>query len=194
MRRILVLTFTPSAIALALVITLSVPAQAAFCIRMKLVPDTPDVGQPARLELRTLVPFPDESGSLHMEAQAIPATYPFRVRAIRPGGEEVPVQVQRSSQDPKLWIGHMAMDRAGAWQVRVLNFEPEEAGSEESRCYAALRVTVGEATDSSPQAGLELPGLLLLVLAILAGAAVIVTVLLRGPRISSRKKESSEFV
>lgn len=186
MQRILVRAVTLLA-TVALVNTTNMPAQAALCIRMTLSPPTPDVGQLARLELRTLVPFPDESGKLHMEAEAISATYPFRVMAIRPDGEEVLVQVERSNQDPKLWIGDVIMDRGGAWQVRILNFEPEGSGPEESRCYSALRVTVGEATDSSPQGGFKLLGLLPLVPAILAGAAAIALVVRQGRRSSAPK-------
>ena len=167
---------------MALVGALSGAAKGAMCIRMTLSPPSPEVGQVAILEITTFVPYLDGSGELQIKPETLP-TYPFRVRAIRPDGEAVTVPVEKSRRDPKLYVGHILIDRVGEWQVHVLNFEAE-GGPEEARCYSDLRAMVRDAPGSSHGWEATIGGWRFFMPVILAGAVVVTLIVWRVRRMS----------
>jgi hypothetical protein len=118
---------------------LAFPARAALCLRWE-SPPRANPGQRVAVAFRTLIPL--ASGELKPHATL---DYPFRVEAVSPSGETQNLQVAPTA-DPQLWRGLFVAAEAGAWVVRVANFEE---GAVDRSCYRPLVFQVGDASGGS---------------------------------------------
>jgi hypothetical protein len=111
------------------------PVDAALEVAVSVSPAEVQVGQPVEVQVRTFVPFGQDSLQLPLtRPDAYPAPsglwnvlfpiddYPFDVEANAEDGASIPVVVHRDVTDATLWRGSFAPTSAGVWTIRMDNF------------------------------------------------------------------------
>lgn len=115
---------------------------AALEVAVSVSPTEVQVGQPVEVQVRTFVPFGQDSLQLPLtRPDAYPAPsglwnvlypiddYPFDVAAVAEDGASIPVVLQRDTTDATLWRGSFAPTSSGVWTVRMNNFSQDRAAS-----------------------------------------------------------------
>lgn len=155
------------ALALLLIVVSPAPADAALSLRLDTSPQAPRVGQPTRIEMRTFTPYASTDGSLRLEPQIVPDTFPFKLEAVSPSLQTFPVPMSRTS-DPFLWAGRFEFREPGEWQLRVTNFGPAYNPLD----GALVRKTVVDGVASLPLTGAPFSEIFLLALSLVLGGSV----------------------
>jgi hypothetical protein len=115
---------------------------AALEVAVSVSPTEVQVGQPVDVQVRTFVPFGQDSLQLPLtRPDAYPAPsglwnvlypiddYPFDVAANADDGTSIPVVLHLDATDATLWRGSFTPTSVGVWTVRLNNFAQDRTAS-----------------------------------------------------------------
>jgi hypothetical protein len=158
------------------------------CVRTTITPPRPALSQGVTVTFRLSdrLVSPDNGSGPGLDAVVL------RASVSGPGRHTLPLVIEQSSTDPRLYRSRFGADRIGAWHTRVLVFRTmtDAAGSGQPLCYASNRFVVGPPSPGPTGGAAGRRGLAAIVLPIVAALPIVfgVVLLVMSGRRRTRKR------
>jgi len=128
-----------AAVAALAALILAATAEAALEVRLSVVPASPRVGQPAKVQAQLLWPHLREDGTC-CRLEPARTAYPLRVEAVSPRGRSLRVRLHAVAGRDGLYRARFRFRVAGQWQLLAANWAPSYAHAPGARPRLYFRV------------------------------------------------------